>query len=339
MKRLLLSVFAITFAVTAVPICADPIYFTDRTAFDAATGEYLDFESFEQDWATPVPVKFFPGFTVTETLGANLLAQARNYPAAMTGWMITDGTGALWYDDNDNSIGTFFDFVSPVTAFGMDMSTNAASVVTIDGGDVSYNLNLGIETPSFWGVVDYDGIMSITIDASGGPNIGFDAASYGLAMIEVAIDIKFCSDPNAFNCKKKGVLPVTIFGTEDFDVVDIDISSLQLCTEDLTSCTNAPRDYSIADRGDPTSDLGAAICTINPDTGEEEDFLTQDEFLDLDAAFEASEVQYILGTFCSDVKGTTSEPLVITGTTLDGTMIFSVPFPNVGTDQLWKVNK
>jgi hypothetical protein len=170
----------------------------------------------------------------------------------------------------------------------------------------------------------------------------YTMATFDATAIEVAIDIKFCSDPNAFNCKKKGVLPVTIFGTEDFDVEGIDISSLQLCTEDLLNCTNAPIDWSVADRGDPEFDLGAAMCAVvEVEEGifEEQDYLTQDGFLDLDAAFEASEVQDMLGTFCSDVKGATSEPLVITGTTLDGATIFSVPLPNLGTDQLWKVNK
>jgi len=170
--------------------------------------------------------------------------------------------------------------------------------------------------------------------------ISGDVASCEL--VEVAIDIKFCSDPNAFNCKKKGVLPVTIFGTADFDVEDIDISSLQLCTADLVSCTNAPRDSSVADRGDPEFDLGAAMCAVievEEDVFEEQDYLTQDGYLDLDAAFEASEVQDMLGTFCSDVKGASSDPLVIIGETLGGTAIFSVPVPNVGTDQLWKANK
>jgi hypothetical protein len=160
--------------------------------------------------------------------------------------------------------------------------------------------------------------------------------------IEVAIDIKFCNDPNAFNCKKKGVLPVTIFGTDSFDVADIDVNTLKLCTEDLSVCTGGPRDYSIVDRGDPTSDLGAAQCALlEVDDGivEEQDYLTLDGYLDLDAVFEASEVKDMLGTFCSDVKGATSEPLVITGTTLGGATIISVPIPNLGTDQLWKVNK
>ena len=48
-------------------------------------------------------------------------------------------------------------------------------------------------------------------------------------VIEVDIDIKFSSDPNAFTCKKCGLLPVTIFGNDLFDGWDIDVSSLQLC--------------------------------------------------------------------------------------------------------------
>jgi hypothetical protein len=158
-----------------------------------------------------------------------------------------------------------------------------------------------------------------------------DQASFD---IEVAIDIKFCSDPNAFNCKKKGVLPVTIFGTGDFDVADIDVSSLRLCTEDGLNCTNAPRDSSIADRGDPESDLGAAECAIVDDV--EQDYLTLDGFLDLDAAFEASEVQDMLGTFCGAERNAVSETLVIMGSTIDGTPILSVPIGNAGIDQLVK---
>jgi hypothetical protein len=157
--------------------------------------------------------------------------------------------------------------------------------------------------------------------------------------IEVAIDIKFCSDPNAFNCKKKGVLPVTIFGTESFDVADIDVSTLQLCQADLSACTNGPKDWSMDDRGDPVSDLGAAMCAIDPATGLELDTLNPDGFLDLDAAFEASEVQTILEVFCGGLKNGVSPALVIIGSTFDGTPIISVPFPNTGIDQLVKKNK
>ena len=162
-----------------------------------------------------------------------------------------------------------------------------------------------------------------------------------MGAIAVDIDIKFCSDPNALNCKKHGVLPVTIFGTEDFLVEDIDISTLQLCTADLLFCTGAPWDYSYSDRGDPLLDLGAAMCAIDPETGEELDWTdNQDDYLDLDAAFLASEVKAILGDYCADAaKGDVSEALVIMGETYDGVPIYSVPQDdNTGIDRLVKVN-
>jgi hypothetical protein len=158
--------------------------------------------------------------------------------------------------------------------------------------------------------------------------------------IQVAIDIKFCSDPNAFNCRKKGVLPVTIFGSASLDVLDIDVSTLQLCVAgDLSRCTGAPTDWSTEDRGDPTSDLGADMCAIDPDTEDELRTLNPDGFLDIDAAFEASEVQGILGDFCSGPKEQSSPTLVIIGETLDGTPIFSDPIGDDGIDQLVKKNK
>ncbi len=134
---------------------------------------------------------------------------------------------------------------------------------------------------------------------------------------------------------------MTIFGTDTFDVADIDPSTLKLCVEDF-GCTNGPRDWSMDDRGDPTSDLGAAVCEIiEVDEGvfEEQDYLNPDGFLDLDATFEASEVQDLLGVFCSGPKNGVSPTLVITGSTFDGTAIFSAPIGNTGIDQLWKVNK
>lgn len=165
--------------------------------------------------------------------------------------------------------------------------------------------------------------------------------------ISVDIDIKFCSDPNAFNCKKNGVLPVTIFGTADFDVTTIDFASLRLCLEsDLSTCTaGGPRDWTFDDRGDPTSDIGAAQCALidtdgdgEPDT--EADFLNPDGFLDVDVVFEASDVQALLGDFCTlGAKGDVSESLVIVGTDLNGTTITSPATGGVGVDQLLKQNK
>ena len=45
---------------------------------------------------------------------------------------------------------------------------------------------------------------------------------------DIAIDIKPESCPNPLNVKSKGVLPVAILGTEDFDVTRIDPASIRL---------------------------------------------------------------------------------------------------------------
>ena len=50
----------------------------------------------------------------------------------------------------------------------------------------------------------------------------------GPSTLSVPIDIKPGSDPNSVNLKAKGVLPVSILGTGDFDVHDVDMASLRL---------------------------------------------------------------------------------------------------------------
>jgi hypothetical protein len=45
---------------------------------------------------------------------------------------------------------------------------------------------LAMNQPMFWGVIDFDGLTSITFDATGGPNVAFDAVSYGMAVPEPA---------------------------------------------------------------------------------------------------------------------------------------------------------
>ena len=58
---------------------------------------------------------------------------------------------------------------------------------------------------------------------------GFRVASVAEpAALSALIDIKPGSDPNSINLKAKGVLPVGILGTEDFDVQDVDVTSLVL---------------------------------------------------------------------------------------------------------------
>jgi hypothetical protein len=156
--------------------------------------------------------------------------------------------------------------------------------------------------------------------------------------IEVSIDIKFCSNPNAFNCRSRGNTPVTIFGSDELDVSDIDIDSLMLCLEDLSVCTSLlPQDSSIADRGDPTTDdIGASQCAVID--GVEQRFRTPDGLDDLDVAFDTQDLADVFG--CNALsKGDASSTLVLVGETNSGRPITSVPIGDVGIDQLVKKNR
>ncbi|MCZ6773056.1 MAG: hypothetical protein O7G83_13915 [Proteobacteria bacterium] len=198
----------------------------------------------------------------------------------------------------------------------------------------------------------YDcGAFGCSVSAYVGDNCGFgppQSVNFCFqSVLPIDIDIKFCSDPNAHNCRSKGVLPVTIFGTADLDVTTIDLESLQLCT--ANDCTDAGlfalgegdlRDWSFADRGDPNSDLGASQCAIDEVTGEELDFLTLDTFLDLDAAFDKRAVSALLD-ICDDdgSKGDLSVPLFIQGSLMDGRLIISTTVGDDGIDQLVRKNR
>jgi hypothetical protein len=178
------------------------------------------------------------------------------------------------------------------------------------------------------------GDHSITIIATDSP-FGGGAAYFRVDNngLEVYMDIKFCSDPNAFNCKKKGKTPLTIFGTDEFDVTQIDLSTLRLCTDvEGTECTDSgPQAWSMADRGDPTTDIGAEQCAIVD--LEEQDYLNPDGFTDLDVAFDSQEIVELIG--CQELdKNDPSPTLYLTGYLLDGTPIYSLPVNDVGVDQL-----
>lgn len=61
--------------------------------------------------------------------------------------------------------------------------------------------------------------------------LGFPTELEVVSYLEVDIDIKPGSCPNPLNMKSKGVLPLAVLGTEDFDVFTIDPSSVRLSRE------------------------------------------------------------------------------------------------------------
>lgn len=87
--------------------------------------------------------------------------------------------------------------------------------------DVTFgNTVCGLEDATYTGTIDVvaDGSVeaqkSVTMHVPG-------------CQIEVGIDIKPGSYPNSFNLNGSGTIPVAVLGSEDFDVDDIDLTSLQ----------------------------------------------------------------------------------------------------------------
>ena len=98
--------------------------------------------------------------------------------------------------------------------------------------------------------------------------------------IEVPIDIKPQSCPNPINTKDRGVLPVAILGTADFDISQIDPSTIQL--EGIS-----PLRWALQDVATPYYDplLDCYSCTT----------MGMDGFMDLTLKFNAQEFVAALG--------------------------------------------
>lgn len=172
------TVVALALLVSAGTASAAPMYFNDRTTFQAAVTGVLSLESFEgagQVSATHT----YADFSVSETGGTNTIT---NYVAnSFFVNPVTDGRNAIWFDDNGSSIGSFFNFSGGgVYTFGLDITTDENSTVAIGGGAINSSVVLAANQSQFWGVIDTAAMSSITFDASGGPNIGFDYVQYQL---------------------------------------------------------------------------------------------------------------------------------------------------------------
>ena len=99
-----------------------------------------------------------------------------------------------------------------------------------------------------------------------------------LKPIPVGVDIKPGSCPNPLNVKSRGVLPVAILGTEDFDVNSIDIASIRLAGA-------APIRSSFEDVATPVSDASECACSTEGPDG----------FTDLTLKFETQMIVGALG--------------------------------------------
>lgn len=89
------------------------------------------------------------------------------------------------------------------------------------GGQQAYGVAVGD--------IDGDGHLDVVVTSGQNDNVSVLYNSIPEPKpLEIAIDIKPGSDPNSINLEAKGVLPVAIFGAEEFDVNDVDLVSLVL---------------------------------------------------------------------------------------------------------------
>ena len=156
-------------------------------------------------------------------------------------------------------------------------------------------------------------------------------------VIEVEVDIKPGSCPNPINLKKKGVTPVAIVGSADFDpVATIDVDTIML--EGVPPVKSEMSDSTQPNISDPNADLcydcfdaeanfncfwDANQSIWSRDCGVEEPFCTDycgDMIMDLILYFNTPDLADV-------IDETGCIPLTLTGETYDG-----VPF--IGTDMV-----
>jgi len=120
-----------------------------------------------------------------------------------------------------------------------------------------------------------------------------------IPVIDVSVDINPGSCPNPLNLKEKGVLPVAILGTAEFNVTDIDPMSLKMSREGVEGAVVPSIRWSYEDAATP---FEGELCNCHN--------LKGDGYSDLTLKFDA---QALVGTLeLGKVAGTTV-PLILTG--------------------------
>jgi hypothetical protein len=93
-----------------------------------------------------------------------------------------EGSGSVWYDDNDFGVITF-EFDNRINAFALYITASENVLVQLTGfGLASFTLNAN--TPKFFGVINPDGFQSVEFAADKDPLVGFDALQFGSVVPE-----------------------------------------------------------------------------------------------------------------------------------------------------------
>jgi hypothetical protein len=106
----------------------------------------------------------------------------------------------------------------------------AVGVGSLTGDAETFIENLGDDDPDnyyFTGedpsLVDYTSIFESILE------------ELEVCPVEVHIDVKYGSDPNGINPNSNGNIPVTVFGSDEFDVYDIDLDTMRFGPADVVA--------------------------------------------------------------------------------------------------------
>ncbi|MCK5509695.1 MAG: YncE family protein [Desulfobacterales bacterium] len=161
--------------------------------------------------------------------------------------------------------------VDPNQARGVDVDQATGLVYVTVGEAWATNRS---EVRVYTSALTLSNIQLIEDDATG-LVVPVEDISYGQP---VFVDIKPGSCPNPLNLKQKGVLPVAILGTEEFDVASIDPATIRLSKEGVEGEV-APLRWSYEDVATP---FEGELCDCSD--------LNGDGYMDLTLKFKAQDV-------------------------------------------------
>jgi hypothetical protein len=174
-------------------------------------------------------------------------------------------------------------------------------------GDATYSLTAGqSKTFTVRFAPTSAGVKNCTVETGNGACVDVSCTGTGEEgpeYILVEFDIKPQTCPNSFSTKAKGRLPVAILGTDQFDVSDIDPSTVM-----LEGVSPLRWDWQDVSRPvDPRYD----VCDCTPDTG--------DGFMDLTLKFNRRETLAALEpVFDEEIRVLTLTGMTYAGTPIQG---------------------
>lgn len=214
MQKRIVTIFAVILFAAVSASAQITVYDQDRPGWESAVGVY-DEEFFDD-------ATLNPGVSV-----------ASDYPGYVT--------GGVWWDrlvcPDSGLTTTIWMFAKPIHAFGaywnpgVPGGPGARIAVAINGSWVDVGEIPQNYVDQFWGFVSAIPFNAVRLKPGSNCN-GAWCETYELDNMVYsyldAIDIKPGSCPNPINTNSKGVLPVAVLGTEDFDVTTIDPTTIRL---------------------------------------------------------------------------------------------------------------